>query len=49
MVFLNEPRRFMRTRKKFWLLPIFAVLGLFGTVLALTKGSTVASLIYALL
>ena len=33
MSFLNELWRFMRTRKKFWLLPIFLVLGLFGAVL----------------
>ena len=42
MSFLNELWRFMRTRKKFWLLPIFVVLGLFGAVLVLTQGSAVA-------
>jgi hypothetical protein len=48
MAFLNELWRFMRTRKKFWLLPIFVVLGLFGVVLVLTQGSAVAPFIYTL-
>jgi hypothetical protein len=48
MSFLNELWRFMRTRKKFWLLPIFVVLGLFGAVLVLTQGSAVAPFIYTL-
>ena len=38
MSFLNELWRFMRERKKFWLLPIFVVLGLFGALLVLTPG-----------
>jgi hypothetical protein len=48
MSFLNELWRFMRTRKKFWLLPIFVVLGMFGAVLVLTQGSAVAPFIYTL-
>ena len=48
MSFLNELWRFMRMRKKFWLLPIFVVLGLFGAVLVLTQGSAVAPFIYTL-
>ena len=48
MSFLGELWRFMRTRKKFWLLPIFVVLGLFGVVLVLTQGSAVAPFIYTL-
>ena len=48
VTFLNELCRLMRTRKKFWLLPIFVVLGLFGAVLVLTQGSAVAPFIYTL-
>ena len=48
MSFLGELWRFMRTRKKFWLLPIFVVLGLFGVLLVLTQGSAVAPFIYTL-
>ena len=38
----------MRVRKKFWLLPIFFVLGAFGALLVLTEGSAVAPFIYTL-
>ena len=48
MSFLDEFWRFMRMRKKFWLLPIFVVLGLFGAVLVLTQGSAVAPFLYTL-
>jgi uncharacterized membrane protein len=48
MTFLHELWRFMRTRKKFWMLPIFLVLGLFGALLMLTQGSAVAPFIYTL-
>ena len=48
MAFLLELWRFMRVRKKFWLLPIFIVLGVFGALLVLTQGSTVAPFIYTL-
>ena len=48
MSFLKELWSYMRTRKKFWLLPIFVVLGLFGAVLVLTQGSAVAPFIYTL-
>ena len=48
MAFLHELWRFMRARKKFWLLPIFVVLGVFGALLVLTQGSAVAPFIYTL-
>jgi hypothetical protein len=48
MSFLNELWRFMRQRKKFWLLPIFVVLGLFGALVVLSQGSAVAPFIYTL-
>jgi len=38
----------MRARKKFWLLPIVVVMGLFGGLVVLTKGSAIAPFIYTL-
>ena len=46
--FLGEMRLFVRVRKKYWLLPIFVMMILFGGLLILTKGSVVAPFIYAI-
>lgn len=46
--FITELWTFMRERKKFWLLPIFIVLLLFGGLIVLTQGSAVAPFIYTL-
>lgn len=46
--FLREFWLFLRVRKKFWLLPIFVVMGVFGALLVLTKGTAVAPFIYTL-
>jgi hypothetical protein len=40
--------RFMRIRKKFWLLPILIVMFLLGGLLVLAQGSAVAPFIYTL-
>ena len=48
MDFLVELRRFMRVRKKFWLLPILIMMVVFGGLLVLAKGSAVAPFIYTL-
>jgi hypothetical protein len=40
--------RFMRVRKKFWLLPILVVMFLLGGLLVLAKGSAIAPFIYTL-
>ncbi len=48
MSFLKELWSFMRVRKKFWLLPIFVVFVLFGGLIVLSQGSTVAPFIYTL-
>lgn len=45
---LGEFWEFMRVRKKFWLLPIVAVLLLMGLLIVLTEGSAVAPFIYTL-
>jgi len=39
---------FMRERKKYWLMPIVAVLVLLGALLVLAQGSAVAPFIYTL-
>ena len=48
MSFLSELWSFMRMRKKFWLLPVFIMLFLFGGLLVLVEGSAVAPLIYTI-
>ena len=48
MSFLREFRAFLRARKKYWLLPVFIVMALFGGLIVLTKGSAVAPFIYTL-
>jgi Family of unknown function (DUF5989) len=48
MAVVNELWRFMRTRKKFWLLPIVIVMVVFGGLLILTQGSVFAPFLYAL-
>jgi hypothetical protein len=46
--FLREFWTFLRVRKKYWLLPVFIVMVLFGGLIVLTKGSAVAPFIYTL-
>ena len=46
--FFEELWRFMRVRKKFWLLPIFLMMVVFGGLVVLSKGSAVAPFIYTL-
>jgi len=46
--FLVELWYFMRSRKKYWLLPIILLLGLFGGLLIMAQGSAVAPFIYTL-
>lgn len=46
--FILELWSFMRERKKFWMLPIFVVLILLGSLIVLTQGSAVAPFIYTL-
>ncbi len=48
MNLLIELWRYMRARKKFWLLPIFVVMLLLGVLLVVAKGSAVAPLIYTI-
>lgn len=46
--FLHEFWLFLRVRKKFWLLPIFIMMAVFGGLLVLTKGSAIAPFIYTI-
>ena len=48
MSFLRELWRFMRVRKKYWLLPILVVMALLGSLIVLTQGTAVAPFIYTL-
>lgn len=48
MSFLLELWDFMRVRKKFWLLPLLALMLMFGGLIVLTQGSAVAPFIYAI-
>jgi hypothetical protein len=47
-MFLREFWKFLRVRKKFWLVPILIMMALFGALLVLAQGSAVAPFIYTL-
>ena len=46
--FLRELWRFLRARKKYWMVPIFLMLAIFGGLLAVVEGTAVAPLIYTI-
>jgi hypothetical protein len=48
MSFVMELWKFMSVRKKFWLLPIFVVMTMFGGLIVMSQGSAVAPFIYTL-
>lgn len=48
MALIAELWRFMRVRKKFWMLPIFVVMLALGGLLLLAKGSAIAPFIYTI-
>jgi len=45
---VTEFWEFLKVRKRYWLLPIVIVLGLFSALIVFTEGSAVAPFIYAL-
>lgn len=47
-MFVAEVWRFLRIRKKLWLLPILVIMGLLGGLLIMVQGSAVAPFIYTL-
>jgi hypothetical protein len=48
MDLVAELWRFMRVRKKFWLLPLLIMMVVFGGLVVLTQGSAIAPFIYTL-
>ena len=48
MYIFKELWSFVRVRKKYWLLPIFIMMALFGGLIVLTQGSAVAPFIYTI-
>ena len=48
MSFLKEFWKFLKVRKKFWLIPILLILALFGGLIVLSQGSAIAPFIYTL-
>ena len=48
MEFLTDLWKFLMERKKFWLIPIIAVLLLIGILLGIGGGSSIAPFIYTL-
>jgi hypothetical protein len=46
--FLREIWLYMRVRRKFWLLPIFVLMVIFGGLVVLSQGSAVAPFIYTI-
>ena len=48
MAMIKELWAFLRTRKKYWLWPIFLVMALLGVLLVVAQGSAVAPFIYTL-
>lgn len=48
LAFVRELWAFMRVRKKFWLLPLFVMMAVFGGLVVLTQGSAVAPFIYTI-
>ncbi len=48
MSIIAELWRFLRVRKKFWLLPIIVAMLMLGGLLVLAQGSAIAPFIYTL-
>jgi hypothetical protein len=48
MSILVELWRFLRVRRKFWLMPILTLLVVFGGLIILAQGSAIAPFIYTL-
>jgi hypothetical protein len=48
MEFLRELWGFMKTRKKFWLLPLIAILLILGLLIVFAGGSALAPFIYSI-
>lgn len=48
MEFLSDLWRYMKARKKYWLIPLIVVIIIFGVIIVLSSGSAIAPAIYTL-
>jgi hypothetical protein len=48
MRFAHELLLFMKTRRKLWLLPVFALLFVFGGLVLITEGTVIAPFVYSI-
>ena len=48
MSFIKELMKFMKTRKKYWIIPVVLTVLLIGGLLVLSSGTAVAPFIYTL-
>ena len=48
MAFLREFVDFLRTRKKYWLIPLILILLLLSLIIVFTQGSALAPFIYSI-
>ena len=48
MSMLSELWKYLRTRRKFWLIPIIIILVVFGALLMVAQSSAIAPFIYTL-
>lgn len=48
MLFIKELWRFIKVRKKFWLIPIFIIMLFLGALIVLGEGSALTPFLYTL-
>ncbi|MCK4980730.1 MAG: hypothetical protein KAS62_10060 [Candidatus Delongbacteria bacterium] len=48
MDFIKELLEFIKTRKKYWLIPLILILLFFGVLIVMTSGSAIAPFIYTI-
>ena len=48
MSFLRELWAYLRTRRKYWLVPILIAMALLGALIVLSQGSVIAPFIYTM-
>jgi len=48
MAFIAELWKFLKVRKKFWLIPVLVMMAIFGGLVVLSHGSAVAPFIYTI-
>ncbi|HXW22355.1 MAG TPA: DUF5989 family protein [Rhodomicrobium sp.] len=48
MSFLLDLWSFLRTRKKFWLIPVILMIAIFGGLVVLSSGTVVAPFVYTM-